>query len=272
MSDVSHVSGSPTDLETRISTVLNLYPDRTSAAQASGKSTDMLIAYARGTSRAPFDALAGLAAGVGVSLDWLATGEGPMRRDQAQPQSQSLGQAQAQPETKTSTAQTMIERVQLLRGSQTPDSFAREFGLNARDIEAVEAGTSQDRRVLEAIATGVGVRLDWLLTGTGPALIRPPKFARPAGTPRPLAQTTDPALMGLCLEGLRAVYKEVNARINDRDAGALAARLHDDVMAATAGDPDPEPARRAAIRMGLQQLRRDLTAAPNAVDAGKHSA
>lgn len=76
--------------------------------------------------------------------------------------------------------------------------------------------------------------------------------------------------MGLALEGLRVAYREEGARIDDRNAGALAARLYADVMAACAGDDDPG-ARRGALRMALQQLRRDLQAAPSA-DQGKRLA
>ncbi|MQX36861.1 hypothetical protein [Roseospira navarrensis] len=162
----------------------------------------MLIAYVRGTSRAPFDALAGLAAGVGVSLDWLATGEGPMRRDRGAAeaaQSQSQGQTHAQPTAVPSPP-------------------------------VPEAATS-------------------------------------AGQP------LDGALLGLCFEGIKRTYRDVNARIDDRSAGVMAARLYDDVVAATAGEPDPESARRIALRLALQQLRRDLQTAPTAAaDAGKHSA
>jgi len=187
MTDQISVPTLISNLGSRISKVLDLYPDRTSAAEAAGKSTDQLIAYAKGTSRPPFETLARLASPHGISLDWLATGQGPMRRDQE------------------------------------------------------EAGA--------------------------PAPVTP--------EPAPVPQSGPPLdghLLGLCFEGVRAVYRDVNARIDDRSAGEMAGRLYADVMAATEGDPDPEPARRAAIRMGLQQLRRELVAVPTASKAGKHSA
>jgi transcriptional regulator with XRE-family HTH domain len=66
------------DLLSRISAVLARYPTRRAAAEASGKSTDMLSGYESGRNEPTFGALARLAAGVGVSLDWLASGEGAM--------------------------------------------------------------------------------------------------------------------------------------------------------------------------------------------------
>lgn len=172
MSEPSHVSSSGQDLESRISQVLDMYPSRASAARACGKSTDMLAAYARGSSHPPFEALVALAVGAGVRLDWLATGEGPMCRDQA-----------------------------------PPDPAAR-----------------------------------------------PADQAR-ANAPPP---AIDGDFFGLVLEGVKATYADVNARIDDRQAGKTAARIYDDIIAATADDPDPGPGRRAALNMGLAQLRRDL--------------
>lgn len=50
------------------------------AAEAGGVSVSTLQRYIRGEVSAPFVALAGIARRSGVSLDWLATGEGPRER------------------------------------------------------------------------------------------------------------------------------------------------------------------------------------------------
>jgi hypothetical protein len=65
---------------------LDLFDSRNNAALVSGKSVDMLIAYAKGRSRPPFDVMAKLALAKGVSLEWLATGEGEMRPGTTQAQ------------------------------------------------------------------------------------------------------------------------------------------------------------------------------------------
>ena len=50
---------------------------RKAAAAAAGISDDQLTNYAKGRAKPPFSVMAALCAEAGVSLDWLATGEGP---------------------------------------------------------------------------------------------------------------------------------------------------------------------------------------------------
>ena len=63
----------------RITIVANLYKDRKSAALAAGISTDQLARYMRGENQPSFTAMATLAHQHGISLDWLATGNGDMK-------------------------------------------------------------------------------------------------------------------------------------------------------------------------------------------------
>lgn len=72
------VPASGPELGTRISAVIDLYPLKRNAAEMAGVSTDQLARYAKGTSAPPFEVLARLALGKGVSLNWLATGNGEM--------------------------------------------------------------------------------------------------------------------------------------------------------------------------------------------------
>lgn len=73
------VPGSDTELGTRIERVADLYDGRKSAALAAGISTDSLQRYIRGEVKPTMEAMRGLCVPKGVSLDWLATGEGFMR-------------------------------------------------------------------------------------------------------------------------------------------------------------------------------------------------
>lgn len=63
----------------RIRRVADLYADRKAAAAAAGVSPNQLGRYLKGDSEPGFAALAGLAAGQGVSLEWVAGGLGSMR-------------------------------------------------------------------------------------------------------------------------------------------------------------------------------------------------
>jgi phage repressor protein C with HTH and peptisase S24 domain len=65
------------ELGIRIKRVLELYPDRKSAAGAAGKSDDQFVKYIAGETSPTFEAMARLVREKGVSLDWLATGDGP---------------------------------------------------------------------------------------------------------------------------------------------------------------------------------------------------
>lgn len=63
---------------TRIDAVSKLVGTRAEAAKAALVSDDMLYRYIREDSPPSFSAMAGLAKAAGVSLDWIATGQGHM--------------------------------------------------------------------------------------------------------------------------------------------------------------------------------------------------
>nr|WP_314587087.1 helix-turn-helix transcriptional regulator [uncultured Pseudomonas sp.] len=75
----SNVSFPDTGLETRIGALAELYNSRKEAAQAAGIGLSTLQRWITGEAMPAFHSLAQLAAGRGVSLDWLASGRGDMR-------------------------------------------------------------------------------------------------------------------------------------------------------------------------------------------------
>lgn len=75
----SNVSFPDTGLETRIGALAELYSSRKEAAQAAGIGLSTLQRWITGEAMPAFHSLAQLAAGRGVSLDWLASGRGDMR-------------------------------------------------------------------------------------------------------------------------------------------------------------------------------------------------
>lgn len=88
----------------RIDEACRLIGGREAAAQAAGVSSVMLRRYIRGGSKATFEVIANLARAAEVSLDWIATGEGGVRRGSsgsAPPSAMSneqLSDAQGSPE------------------------------------------------------------------------------------------------------------------------------------------------------------------------------
>lgn len=65
-------------LETRIAQVANLYASRKQAAATAGVAVSSLARWIAGEGMPAFDSLAALASAQGVSLDWIASGEGQM--------------------------------------------------------------------------------------------------------------------------------------------------------------------------------------------------
>lgn len=66
------------DVSVRLSLVIDLYDLKVEAARAAKTTGEMLSRYTKGAHKLPFRVAAMLARAKGVSLDWLATGEGPM--------------------------------------------------------------------------------------------------------------------------------------------------------------------------------------------------
>jgi transcriptional regulator with XRE-family HTH domain len=145
------------------------------------------------------------------------------------------------------------------RSSLSREEFANLLAVPLSTLRNWEQGKAvPPHEALARIREVLDVSLDWLLTGEGerikgPSLLEP--LAKLGATPAAL----DADLMGFVLEGVQTVYREENSRIDPRNAGRLAARIYDDIVAACQGDDDPA-ARKAALRMALQQLRRDLHA------------
>lgn len=74
-------------IESRIDEVCRRIGGRSAAASVAGVSDDMLRRYIRGDSKPTFEVIANLARAAGVSLDWVASGDGDQRRREAvQPQ------------------------------------------------------------------------------------------------------------------------------------------------------------------------------------------
>lgn len=78
----SPVPGYASELGTRISSIIDLYPTKAEAASVAEVTAESLGHYVSGKAKPRFDALARLASARGVSLDWLAGGDGPMKRQE----------------------------------------------------------------------------------------------------------------------------------------------------------------------------------------------
>lgn len=194
-------------------------------------------------------------------------------------------------------AESVADRLKEVRGNMRQPAFAAQLGVDKNTVGRYERGERQPEfSYLQALAREFGVNLHWLATGEGPMYHEPaaspealaglqavrPDFDPVAAT-RAVAATPNTAaasgmapaapldedLLGRCFDGIKRTYREAGGRIDDLSAGRVAARLYADVLAACEGEPS---AQRAALNMGLAQLRRDVSASPSDAERGKHSA
>ncbi len=159
----------------------------------------------------------------------------------------------------------LASRIREAIGTESARSFAVRAGISDSTLRSILKGSSPTLDSLVPIAKAADVSVDWLATGEGPkhrggaARGAPTASSLDAPMGPPLGVSLDGRLLGLCFEGIRATYRQANARVDDRSAGELAGRLYADVIAATDGDTDLDAAR-VALRMGLRQLLRELQA------------
>ncbi|MEJ0026417.1 MAG: S24 family peptidase [Rhizomicrobium sp.] len=70
----------------RIRWLLDQFPNRVEAAEIAGVTPEHLASYIAGRAKPPFELVARLAAARNVSLDWLASGEGPRQAGDEEPE------------------------------------------------------------------------------------------------------------------------------------------------------------------------------------------
>lgn len=107
---------------TRIKLAAGRIGSRKSAAYAAGVSEDMLYRYIREKRAPSFGAMAGLTAAAGVSMEWLATGEG--QPDQGAEAPTRLGR----PDVDLDSLEEVTVKVLALLDKRRPDLSAKARG------------------------------------------------------------------------------------------------------------------------------------------------
>ena len=159
----------------------------------------------------------------------------------------------------TAFAARLIEARQPLDREQ----FAERLNVPKSTLGNWERGrTFPPPEILEQLPELTGVSLDWLITGKGP--MRPESAASTSYA----APAIDGVLMGRLFEGVGNVYKEEGARIGPRDQGVVVARLYAELVSTY----DTTEERLVALKLQLEQLRRDLRTPPMPAAETKRSA
>ena len=155
--------------------------------------------YANGRREPKLSQLIEVARSAGLRLEWLATGEGPMRE----------------------TAPDGAGKMSQLESFATDGKPTKHNGIsigstetNKWDVDVPLPGPNWD-------------------TASAPGSAGLESTQGASAAPPPL----DHGLMGLINEGLSRLYRELNARIGPRELGELLAELYDDIVSAT-NDPE----------------------------------
>ena len=159
----------------------------------------------------------------------------------------------------------LIERLKLALGRESVNKFASRCEFSESSVRQYLSGSVPGADKAAIMAEKLNVTLDWLIAGRGamrPGESDPMAVAPAVQEPPGISEAVDEELMALLVDGIMAVYKDVNVGLPPRDLGRLAERMRGDLVESYT-DPDE---RRVAVKGMLRQLRRSLQEAP--VDAG----
>jgi len=128
-------------VSSRFAVLVDMFASKKEASAVSGKSVDMLASYASGKRDAPFGIVAELAKTKGVSLDWIATGIGPMMLEDVESGDPRL----ANPELFTAAFYDTVDHLKIHGRKNTPSSefvrllFIENLRASAQSLAELEA-------------------------------------------------------------------------------------------------------------------------------------
>ena len=246
--------------------------EQAGSISALSRSCDMpqstLSGYVNGAREPRASDLVTIARATGVNIEWLATGEGPMRPDpvcgsgafQVKPGAVDVVVANPPFAGEKKDSHTVLLSSQFGAPVKGPEiAFTRDNSTGYPGNPNWEPQFPVPRPNQEPDPGQIAPPLE----STAPA---PPPPSEPLRAP--VLNSLDHALMGLISEGISRIYKELNARIGPRELGELMAEMYDDIASAT---DDPEE-RRTMVKLAVSQHRKAMTT-PGAMTAqGKQSA
>ncbi len=127
-----------TSFADRLRWLLDLFETRSAAGKVAGVTPEHLPSYLKSDARPRFDTIARLAAVKGVSLDWLATGQGPRLRGEAEPDGFVAVAVQPDAETRygaDDAAPVLFSRAWLRNWTAAPQDMLR-FVIHRGDSNA----------------------------------------------------------------------------------------------------------------------------------------
>lgn len=149
----------------------------------------------------------------------------------------------------TGDDKSLGERLKILRETWklTQEDMSVLMNIVLRSYQNYERGIRQPRSGDITALAARNVDLNWLLTGKGEMFSSDPDVRHPLNQ----------KLMGLVMEGVKHVYKEENARIDNRSSGEVAAKIYMETLELCRGSTEIED-QKAALHLTLSHLRRAL--------------
>lgn len=155
----------------------------------------------------------------------------------------------------------------------TREELAQRLDWNASTMAKYEQGRNfPDPEFLKRVQD-LGISLDWIITGRGEMYLIEAKHTEPEGAHEGTSMTApalalDEDLMARLVDGITAAYKEAGQGLAPIHLGRMAARLVNEIVAASDG-PEDYP---GALKMRLAQLRKELQSAASDPASSKRSA
>lgn len=157
----------------------------------------------------------------------------------------------------------------------TQDAFALLVNAGRRTVIDWEKGRTSPNAVQLSALAEAGMDMTYVLTGQrSPCVGQNDSKTLDSAvnrTSKPDLFSANSDLMGRVLEAVLMAYKAENAQIGMRNAGELAAKIHNDVLSALGTDSEMSE-QLIALKMAIQHLRRNLSSSPISSDDNKRSA
>lgn len=157
----------------------------------------------------------------------------------------------------------------------TQDAFALLVNAGRRTVIDWEKGRTSPNAVQLSALAEAGMDMTYVLTGQRSPYVgqNDSKTLKSAINHTLLSDlpSANSDLMGRTLEAVLLAYKAENARIGMRNAGELAAKIHNDILSALGADSEASE-QLIALKMAIQQLRRELQVSSIAASKDKRSA
>lgn len=135
-------------------------------AKKCGFAEGSLRQYLSGNSLPGLDKAMKIALSANVNLQWLATGEGPMRPDSA---TSDQGEMVDITEHESSCAREIGARLMAIRGALSQTEFGKKVGMQQNSLSRYERGERiPDAEVVSQVCRACGVSPTWLISGEGP--------------------------------------------------------------------------------------------------------